>query len=175
MPGIDPPPTTDSHLCTCACSRSPPSVSASRCARRRTDSAGSRSMRATGTSSCSPVAMHREHLLERGDLHLVDAHRARDRVAAQLRDEVASRPRTHARLRPAEQLVAGERDEVGAVGERVGDRRLVGGHAVTVAEQPRARRRRGTARRARRPGAASSCGRGRGGEPDDPVVATDAP
>ena len=85
-------PPTDSHRCTCACSRSPPIVSVRRWARRRTARPAPAACGRTGTSSRRRVDVHREHLLERRHLHLVDPHRARDRVAAQPRDERRRRP-----------------------------------------------------------------------------------
>ena len=47
-------------------------------------------IRCTGISPSAPSRNDRERLLERGDLQLVDAHRARERVLAQPGDQVAA-------------------------------------------------------------------------------------
>ena len=57
VPGIDPPPTADSHRTTRAPSSSPPIVSERSCARLRTISGDSRSIRNTGSSASRPVAV----------------------------------------------------------------------------------------------------------------------
>ena len=59
------------------------------------------------------VERERERSLERGERELVGAQRALERVAAQPLDELGA-PDDDARLRPAEELVAREADEVGA-------------------------------------------------------------
>ena len=66
----------------------------------------------------------RERPLERRERELVRAQRALQRVAAQSLDEVGA-PDDDPRLRPAEQLVAREADEVGAGGEARRGGRLV--------------------------------------------------
>ena len=70
------------------------------------------------------IAIEPQRRLERGEPHLVDAQRALHRVAVDLRDQVLAAD-DEAGLRAAEQLVAGEGDEVGAVGDRLRDGRLV--------------------------------------------------
>ena len=70
------------------------------------------------------VEVERERPLERRERELVRAQRALERVAAQPLDEVGA-PDDDPGLRPAEQLVAGEVDEIGAGRERLPRRRLV--------------------------------------------------
>ena len=72
--------------------------------------------------------MQLQRSLERGDRQLVGAERALQRMPSQLLDEVGA-TRDDSRLRPAEQLVAAEADEVGACRERLARRRLVGERA----------------------------------------------
>ena len=70
------------------------------------------------------VEVERERPLERGERELVGAQRALERVPAQALDEVGA-AHDDPGLRPAEQLVAREADEVGAGGEALARRRLV--------------------------------------------------
>ena len=70
------------------------------------------------------VAVERERALERRERELVGPQRALERVAAQALDEVGPAG-DDARLRPAEQLVAREADEVCARGEALACGRLV--------------------------------------------------
>ena len=83
------------------------------------------SMRTTGTSRGATVAIERERRGEPGERELVGAQRAHQRVLARGVDR-GRRADRDAGLRAAEQLVAGERDEVGAARDGLGDRRLVG-------------------------------------------------
>ena len=69
------------------------------------------------------VEIEAQRPLERGERELVDPHRALQRVPAQLLDELGAADDDPG-LRPAEELVAGEADEVGAGGERLARRRL---------------------------------------------------
>ena len=71
----------------------------------------------------APARGERERPLERGERELVGAERALERMAAQTLDEVGPAG-DDPRLRPAEQLVAREADEVGAGRERRRDGRL---------------------------------------------------
>ena len=80
-----------------------------------------------------PVEVERERALERGERQLVGAERAVERVAPQPLDEVGPAGDDPG-LRAAEQLVAGEADEVGARGQRGGGRRL----ALDLDERARA-------------------------------------
>jgi hypothetical protein len=80
-----------------------------------------------GASRCS-----RSVPSTRRERELVHAHRALQRMPAEPLDEVGA-PRHDARLRAAEELVAGEADEIGACGERLARRRL----AWDVAERAR--------------------------------------
>ena len=93
------------------------------------------------------VERERERALERRERELVRAQRALERMAAQPLDELGAADDDPG-LRPAEQLVPGEADEVGARAQALRRRRL-------VADRRRARRSRGRrragARRARRP------------------------
>ena len=138
---MDPPPTTDSQRWTCAPSRSPPTASRE-LLRPPVHLLGGLAQHRVDRDHVSavPVAYIGEHALERRDLHLVHADRPRDRVAPELLDEVRA-SHDDAGLRAAEQLVAAERDEVRAVGERVGDGRLVRRHAVAAARAAPTRRR----------------------------------
>ena len=61
----------------------------------------------------------------RGQRHLVGSHRAGQRVAAHPRDQVGP-PDDEPGLRPADQLVAAERDDVRAGRQALGRHRLVG-------------------------------------------------
>ena len=92
----------------------------------------------TGSSPLAPDACIARTGLERRDLHLVDADGARDRVAAQAFATSVGASDDDPGLRPAEQLVARARHQVGAVGERLGHGRLVGRHPLLVAQQARA-------------------------------------
>ena len=96
-----------------------------------------------------PVEVERERALERGERQLVGAEGAMERVTAQALDEVGPAGDDPG-LRAAEQLVAGEADEVGARRQRRGRGRL----ALDVDERAGAevvdeRQRRGGARRPR--------------------------
>ena len=70
------------------------------------------------------IAIELERRFQRRHADLVDPQRALHRVAVDLRQQVLAAD-DEAGLRPAQQLVAGEGDEVGAVGDGLGDRRLV--------------------------------------------------
>ena len=89
-----------------------------------------------------PVEVERERSLERGERELVGAERALERVAPQPLDQLGA-AHDDPRLRPAEQLVAREADEVGAGGEARGWRRLTlelderAGAEVVDERQPR--------------------------------------
>ena len=135
VPGIEPPPTMDSHRCTCACSRSPPIVSLSSRARRCTAATGSRNMRRDGHLALRAGRRHRRAP-------------ARARPPASCRPAPLARPGARAAERrgrpcpprcppavPPSSLSAEHSHEVGAVGERVGHRWLVGGHARFVPQQ----------------------------------------
>ena len=80
-------------------------------------------MRSTGISP-RPVEVERERPLERGERQLVGAQRALERVAPEPLDQVGA-PDDDPGLRAAEQLVAGEADEIGAGGEASARGRLV--------------------------------------------------
>ncbi len=71
------------------------------------------------------IEVEEQRPLERGERELVGSERALERMAAQPADELGAAA-DDPRLRPAEELVAGERDEVGACGEGVPGKRLVG-------------------------------------------------
>jgi hypothetical protein len=77
-----------------------------------------------------------EDRLEGRNLHLVDADGPRDGVAAESRDELGT-PEHDTGLRPSEELVPGEHDEVGAVREGVCGRRLVGGETRASFQESR--------------------------------------
>ena len=62
------------------------------------------------------VAVEAQHGFQRGQGQLADAQRALQRILLDLRDQVLAADQ-QAGLRPAEQLVAGEGDEVGAGGD----------------------------------------------------------
>ena len=106
--------------------------------------------------------------LQRGGLQLVDPHRARERVLAQLRDQVGATDDA-AGLGAAEELVAAERDEVGAVGQRLVHARLLAGEPALGVQQARA-----DIEHERHPGLRGELGelggRRRGREPDHAVV-----
>ena len=171
MPGIDPPPTdrlASMHVRVLE-------VAAERLAQQLgARDAPTRSARAAcdapGTSSASPRCVHREHLLERGDLHLVDTHRAGDRMPAELRDEVGPAQR---RCPPAGPRAACHRENVTRSAPSASASATVGSsarHAVAVPKQPRAhvveeRHARAAGASARGPSAVAD-----GREPDDPVV-----
>ena len=111
------------------------------------------------------VEVHAQRPLERGERQLVGAHRAVQRMPAQPLDEVGA-PDDDAGLRAAEQLVAGEADEVRAGGERLARGRLA-----------RRSSRRALRSRGRRAAAARAAARPRRarraaalGEADDPEV-----
>ena len=89
-------------------------------------SIGSSSIRSTGISrrARSGIGQERERPLERRERQLVGAQRPLQRMPAQPLDELRAAD-DDPRLRPAEQLVAGEADEVGAGGEARGGGRLV--------------------------------------------------
>ena len=79
-------------------------------------------MRSTGIS-LRAVEVERERSLERGERELVGPQRALERVAPQPLDQIRAADDDPG-LRPAEQLVAREADEVRAGGEARGGRRL---------------------------------------------------
>ena len=81
--------------------------------------------------------VQRERGAERGRLQLVHAHRAREGMAAEPGDEVCATDDAPG-LWASEELVAAERDEVGARREGAGDRGLVAGEAPFGVEQARA-------------------------------------
>ena len=89
-------------------------------------------MRSTGISS-GPVEVERERPLERRQGELVGAQRALERMPPQPLDELGAAGDDPG-LRAAEQLVAGEADEVGAGGEAGCGRRL----ALDLDERARA-------------------------------------
>ena len=117
--------------------------------------ASSFSMRSTGTSRerSRRVEVEQERPFERGEPELVDPQRAVQRMAPQAVDEVGATDDDPG-LRTAEQLVAAEADEVGAVGERAARGRLVADvdedAGAEVVEQRQAAR---SARRRRAPSA----------------------
>ena len=92
-------------------------------------------MRSTGISLARAVEVERERPLERGERELVGAERALERMAAEPLDELGAADDDPG-LRPAEQLVAREADEVGAGGEARARGRLVAERA-TSAPEPR--------------------------------------
>ena len=105
-------------------------------------------MRRTGISRERPrrLEVEQQGAFERGEVELVDAQRALQRMAAQLLDQVCASD-DDAGLRAAEQLVAAEADEVGAVGERAARGRFVGEVEQRArAEVVEQRQRRGVAR-----------------------------
>jgi len=69
------------------------------------------------------IEVEDERALERRERELVGAQGALERVASQPLDQLGSAD-DDPRLRPAEQLVAGEADEVGSRRERLARRRL---------------------------------------------------
>ena len=75
--------------------------------------------------------------LQPSGLQLVDPHRARERVLAQLCDQVGATDDA-AGLGATEELVAAERDEVGAVGQRLAHARLLPGEPALGVQQARA-------------------------------------
>ncbi len=151
VPGIEPPPTADSHRCTCACSRSPPIVSRQQlgapiartrpapaaCARRARPP-GRRSP--TIASTCSSAAT----------CILSTRDRARDRVRAAAAPRVAPARATMPACGPPSSLSPEHMTRSAPVVERVGDRRFVGRHAAPRAAAGPSRRRRGRARRGAR-------------------------
>ena len=70
------------------------------------------------------VEVDRQRPFERGERELVGAQRPLQRMTTQPLDELGA-PGDDPGLRPTEQLVAGEADEVGPAGEARRDRRLV--------------------------------------------------
>jgi hypothetical protein len=80
--------------------------------------------RAQDGNSLGRLEVEEERALERGERELVDPQRALERVPAQLLDELGA-PEHDPRLRPAEQLVARETDEIGAARERLSRGRLL--------------------------------------------------
>ena len=117
--GRAPPPTRPTVSSTV-----PPTSDASRSARARTVSA-SCAQHAQHGDPLGRVEIEAQRSLERRERQLVRAHRPLQRMAPQLLDEVGASD-DDAGLRPAEQLVAREADEVGAGGERFLRRRLAG-------------------------------------------------
>ncbi len=119
--GSAPPPTRATVSST-----EPPTSCARRSARRAHRLGGLAEHAQHGHLPRGPlgVEVERERPLERREGELVGAERALERVAAQALDEVGA-PRDDPRLRPAEQLVAREGDEVGARGEALARGRLV--------------------------------------------------
>ena len=101
------------------------------------------------------VEVERERPLERGERQLVRAQRALQRMAAQPLDEVGA-PDDDAGLRPAEELVAGEADEIGAGGEARRGGRLVAD--VERARPSRGRRRAAARARCATPASSASAG-----------------
>ena len=83
------------------------------------------------------LAVERERRLERGERELVEPQRAGERMRAGGGDRLRAADQ-HARLRPAEQLVAGEADERGAGRDRAAHRRLVGQRRQVLGEVARA-------------------------------------
>ncbi len=77
-------------------------------------SGASRSIRKTGISASRPVGDDREHLLECRHLDPADANGPGDRMPAQPVQQVRP-PDDDAGLRPAEQLVGREGDEIGSL------------------------------------------------------------
>ena len=114
--GSAPPPTRATVSSTV-----PPVSDASRSARARTPSSREH---AQHRDPLRRVEVERERPLERRERELVRAQRALQRMAAQPLDEVGAAD-DDAGLRPAEQLVAGERHEIGAGREALLRRRLV--------------------------------------------------
>ena len=138
--GSAPPPTRRTVSST-----SPPTAAASRSARARTTGGVLAEHPQHGHLAQRPlgVEVEQQRSLERGEAELVDAQRAVQRMPAQALDQVGAAD-DDSGLRAAEQLVAAEADEVGAGGERVPRRRLVG----EVARARPSRDRRAAARRA---------------------------
>ena len=116
--GSAPPPTRATVSST-----SPPTSFARRSARART-APRVLAQHAQHRDPLRRVEVEQERPLERGERQLVGAERALERVAAQPLDELGAADDDPG-LRPAEQLVAGEADEVGAGGEARPRRRLV--------------------------------------------------
>src|SRR5690606_20215938 len=69
------------------------------------------------------IAIKAQSRFERGDTYLVQPRRPLQRIGGDGDDEVLA-PDDEAGLRTTEQLVAGEGDEVRALGDRLGDGRL---------------------------------------------------
>ncbi len=116
------------------------------------------------TARALGIGVEGERPLERGERQLVGAQRALQRLAAEALDELAAADHDP-RLRPTEQLVAGEADEIRTGGEARRGRRLVadvGQRAgAEVVDEPDAGPR-GDRR--------ELLGAGALGEPDDPEV-----
>jgi hypothetical protein len=70
------------------------------------------------------IAIQSQRCLDRSEPDLVDSQSALQGIAIEARDQVAA-PDDETRLRAAEQLVAGERHEVGAIRDHVGHGRLL--------------------------------------------------
>ncbi len=148
---------------------SPPASAASRPARPATSSTGAAMARSTGISPARElrVAVERERGLERGERQLVEPQRAAA-GGARSRSTAVAPADDDARLRPAEQLVAGEADQRRRRRRR--SRATVGSSRARARRGRAARRSRGrrsAARRGRGPSAASSPTVGRLGEADD--------
>src|SRR5205085_521600 len=79
------------------------------------------------------IGVEEQRPLERGEGELVRTERTLERVAPQARDELGAAADDPG-LRPAEQLVARERDETGTCSEALADERLV----ADSTEAPRA-------------------------------------
>ena len=131
-PGSEPPP--NARLARAATARRRSARRSPR-ARSRSRRRGCPSIRQIGISLAPARRVQAERGLERGHVHLVHPHRPGDGDAAEPRDQVGA-PDDDPGLRSAEQLVAGECDQVRAGAERLGHRGLVRGHAGIAVEQP---------------------------------------
>ena len=131
------------RLATSGSKRAPPCASISVCGRASSRSVGSRSRQPVG------IAIELQRRFERREPDLVDPQRPLHRIAVDPRDQILAAD-DEARLRAAEQLVAGEGDEIGAFGDRLAHRRLVR-EAEAAQDRPacRSRDRGPAARRAR--------------------------
>ena len=116
--GVAPPPITDSPGVSSAFA-GPAANATSRSARARISAALWRIMRSAGTWSQSFQQQMAQRGFERLVNHLVQPQRAKHGIAPQARDDLRF-SRQDARLRPAQQFIAAERNQVRAGPQAVG-------------------------------------------------------